>query len=215
MYEQICSNRRASWLLMIVVVAILAALGYVIGAAYTGTNDGGLGFLGLFGIIAIAVRVLEGVQPFDAVALLTDPAAWSIAVAGASGFYVQTVALQVGAVNGVTAVLVVGDAQIDRSNAKVKGMSKEQFAEMERLTAELNETLKAAFEQGDPAGALAQRACALHREWLCFFWDQYSKEAHMGVAQMYVDDPRFTAYYDRIAVGCAQFLRDAVFIYCK
>ncbi|NLD58893.1 MAG: MerR family transcriptional regulator [Clostridiales bacterium] len=108
-----------------------------------------------------------------------------------------------------------GDAQIDRSNAKVKGMSKEQFAEMERLTAELNETLKAAFEQGDPAGALAQRACALHREWLCFFWDQYSKEAHMGVAQMYVDDPRFTAYYDRIAVGCAQFLRDAVFIYCK
>ena len=42
-------------------------------------------------------------------ALLTDPAAWAIAVAGAVGFFVQTVALQVGAVNGVTAMLVVGE----------------------------------------------------------------------------------------------------------
>ncbi len=63
----------------------------------------------LFGVIAICVRILDGVHPFDAVALITDPAAWSIAVAGAAGFFVQTVALQLGAVNGVTAVLVVGE----------------------------------------------------------------------------------------------------------
>lgn len=63
----------------------------------------------LFGVIAIAVRILDGVQPFDLVTLLTDPAAWTIAVAGAVGFFVQTVALQLGAVNGVTAVLVVGE----------------------------------------------------------------------------------------------------------
>lgn len=62
-----------------------------------------------FGVIALAVRVLDGVAPFNVVELLTDPAAWAIAVAGASGFYMQTVALQVGAVNGVTAVLVVGE----------------------------------------------------------------------------------------------------------
>lgn len=108
-----------------------------------------------------------------------------------------------------------GDDAIDRSNAKVKGMTKEQHAEMEKLTALLNETLKAAFEQGDPASELAQRACDLHKKWLCFFWDHYSKEAHIGVTQMYVDDPRFTAYYDKIAVGCAPFLRDAALIYCR
>ena len=62
-----------------------------------------------FGVIAIAVRVLDGVEPFHIPTLLADPAAWAIAVAGASGFYIQTVALQVGAVNGVTAVLVVGE----------------------------------------------------------------------------------------------------------
>jgi len=38
---------------------------------------------------------------------------------------------------------------------------------------------------------------------------------HLGLAQMYVDDPRFTAYYDKIAPGAAMFLRDALEIYCK
>jgi len=108
-----------------------------------------------------------------------------------------------------------GNESVDRSNAKLKGMSKGQYEELERLTTELNETLKAAFEQGDPASELAQKACELHKKWLCYFWDSYSKEAHIGVAQMYVDDPRFTAYYDKIAVGCAAFLRDAILIYCR
>ncbi|MSS08082.1 MULTISPECIES: MerR family transcriptional regulator [Clostridia] len=108
-----------------------------------------------------------------------------------------------------------GDERVNRSNAKVLNMSKEQFTELERLTEDLNETLKAAFEQGDPASELAQKACELHKKWLCFYWDDYNKEAHKGVTQMYVDDPRFTAYYDKIAPGCAAFLRDAVAIYCK
>ncbi len=53
MYEQISKNRRASWLLIGLVVALLATLGYVIGYAYWGGNTGGLGLLGVFGIVAI------------------------------------------------------------------------------------------------------------------------------------------------------------------
>lgn len=108
-----------------------------------------------------------------------------------------------------------GDGVVDRSHAKVRGMSKEQYAAVEKLRQEYEETLKAAYKLGDPAGPPAQKACELHKKWLCYFWDHYSKEAHTGVTQMYVDDPRFTAYYDQIASGCASFLRDAVLIYCK
>ena len=108
-----------------------------------------------------------------------------------------------------------GDDVVDRSNAKVRGMSKEQYDQVEKLSFEVNEALKVAFHQGDPAGELAQKACELHKRWLCYYWDNYSKEAHIGLAQMYVEDPRFTAYYDKIAVGCAEFLRDAILIYCK
>jgi len=107
-----------------------------------------------------------------------------------------------------------GDDTVNRSNAKIKGMTKEQYAVVEKLSEEVNEALKAAFEQGDPSNKLAQKACELHKNWLCYFWDSYSKEAHIGVAQMYVDDPRFTAYYDKIIPGCAVFLRDAINIYC-
>ncbi|MGW8330768.1 hypothetical protein ACWGLE_23085 [Streptomyces sp. NPDC055897] len=62
-----------------------------------------------FGALGVGVRVLNGVDPFDAGALLTDPALYAILVAGIGGMYLHTVALQIGSVNGATAALVVGE----------------------------------------------------------------------------------------------------------
>jgi DNA-binding transcriptional MerR regulator len=106
-----------------------------------------------------------------------------------------------------------GNDSFQRSNAKVKGMTQQQYEEVTRLSEEVMETLSAAFKTGNPAGELAQKAADLHRQWLSYFWDGYTKEAHAGVAQMYVDDPRFTAYYDKEQPGTAEFLRDAVRVY--
>jgi heat shock protein HtpX len=58
MYEQIRRNRRASWLLAGFVVALLAALGYVIGYAAVGGQQGGIGLLGVFGVVAIVWSVV-------------------------------------------------------------------------------------------------------------------------------------------------------------
>jgi len=106
-----------------------------------------------------------------------------------------------------------GEEAVRKSNAKLMNMTKEQFDEAQRLSQRMMETLEAAFATGDPAGELAQKAADLHRQWLCFYWDSYSKEAHAGLAQMYVDDERFTAYYDQKQPGMAKFLRDAILIY--
>ncbi len=106
-----------------------------------------------------------------------------------------------------------GDEQVDKSNQKVKGMTEEQYTEVEKLAADVLTTLAEAFATGDPAGELAQKAAHLHRQWLCYYWDSYTKEAHAGLAQMYVDDERFTAYYDKNQPGTAVFLRDAIHIY--
>lgn len=106
-----------------------------------------------------------------------------------------------------------GDEQVDRANRKVKNMTENEYAELEQLANDIHATLAAAFATGDPAGELAQKAVDLHRQWLTYYWDQYSKEAHAGVAQMYVDDERFKAYYDKDQPGVAEFLRDAVHIY--
>lgn len=106
-----------------------------------------------------------------------------------------------------------GDEQVDKSNAKLKGMTKEQYEEIERLSEDIHATLAQAFATGDPAGELAQKAADLHRRWLTFYWDRYSKEAHAGIAQMYVEDERFKAYYDKDQPGVAEFLREAIRIY--
>lgn len=108
-----------------------------------------------------------------------------------------------------------GDDVIDASNAKMTELTAGQYAEIQELTCRLNNSLKKAFVQGNPASVLAQKVCALHKEWLGYFWDIYSKEAHLGLVQTYLDDPRFRNYYDTIAKGCAKFLYDALKIYYK
>ena len=105
-----------------------------------------------------------------------------------------------------------GDDIINRSNAKLANANP---IEIEKLSNELNEMLKSAFEENNPSSEKAQKACELHKKWLCYFWDDYTKEAHINIAQMYIDDPRFTAYYDKIKPGCAVFLKDAIKIFCK
>ncbi|MEH7355529.1 MerR family transcriptional regulator [Neobacillus drentensis] len=106
-----------------------------------------------------------------------------------------------------------GDDTINRSNAKAMNMTQEQHDEVTALAEQVTATLAEAFKTGDPAGDLAQKAADLHKQWLCFFWNEYSKEAHAGLAQMYVEDERFKAYYDKEQPGTAEFLRDAINIY--
>ncbi len=108
------------------------------------------------------------------------------------------------------------DSVVDATNSKIIEMTPEKYKEVEVLNKELNETLKAAVKTANPAGELAQKVCELHKKWICSYWadGMYSKSAHKALAQSYVDDTRFTAYYDKIAPGSAKFLRDAVNIYC-
>lgn len=110
-----------------------------------------------------------------------------------------------------------GEEAVEASNRKFAGMSKEEWKKQEDLSGEIMETLKAAMAEGDPAGKTAQKACDLHRQWLCMFWSDsaYSREAHRGMGEMYAADERFKAYYDRIQDGAAEFLRDALNIYCS
>ena len=105
-----------------------------------------------------------------------------------------------------------GDDAADASNAKLMGMTEEQYRATQKLEREIRDALVAAMETGDPASEEAHRAADLHRQWLCRFWKDgtYSKAAHAGLAEMYVADERFKAYYEAWAPGAAEFLRDAI-----
>jgi heat shock protein HtpX len=58
MYDQIARNKRSSWLLMVVMVLVLAALGFLIGAFYFQTPDGAFAFLAVFGVVSIVWSVV-------------------------------------------------------------------------------------------------------------------------------------------------------------
>lgn len=106
-----------------------------------------------------------------------------------------------------------GEEALEASNQKVLNMSQENYEKVTKLAEDVNQTLAKAMETGDPASEIAQRAADLHKQWLTFYWKEYSKEAHAGLAQMYVDDERFKAYYDKVKPGAAEFLRDAILVY--
>ena len=94
---------------------------------------------------------------------------------------------------------------------RLQGVTQEQYAEWESLGKEILEKLSAAVTAGtDPAGEVGKELAALHQRWLTVTGNQYDVQRHRGLAELYVQDERFTAYYDREVPGCARFLRDAV-----
>lgn len=104
-----------------------------------------------------------------------------------------------------------GDEQVDASQKKVLDMTEADYQRFVNLGNEILEQLKEAVQAGeDPKGEKGRRLMLLHKEWLGFTWKVYTENAHKGLVNMYVQDPRFTQYYDREVTGCAEFLRKAV-----
>lgn len=105
-----------------------------------------------------------------------------------------------------------GDTAVNESYAKHRGMSEADFDAMQQLEAEVLSLLKQAYAAGDPASAKTEELVAKHKEWLMYSWKEFSAAAYQNLAEMYVADERFTAYYDdKVGPGATTFLRDAIF----
>lgn len=102
-----------------------------------------------------------------------------------------------------------GDAAIDAANEKLLAMDEETWNDMQALEGTIIDTLKAALASGDPRGAEAEQLARMHARWIQLHWGEgaYSREAHLGLAQGYLADARFRAYYDeRAGEGATEFL---------
>ena len=102
-----------------------------------------------------------------------------------------------------------GDAAIDAANEKLLAMDEETWNDMQALEGTIIDTLKAALSSGDPRSAEAEQLARMHARWIQLHWGEgaYSREAHLGLAQGYLADTRFRAYYDeRAGEGATEFL---------
>ena len=67
------------------------------------------------------------------------------------------------------------------------------------------------YRSGAPAGSVeAMDAVEAHRQHISRWFYDCSPQMQVGLAQMYVADPRFTAFYEDQAEGLAQYVHDAV-----
>ncbi len=101
-----------------------------------------------------------------------------------------------------------------KSNAQLMKLTEQQYQKMNALSSKWHELVKEAMQINDPACDAAQEACLVHKEWLSLFWEQYSQEAHLGLAQMYVEDERFRLNFEQVAPGFASFFHEAIKVYC-
>ena len=104
-----------------------------------------------------------------------------------------------------------GDEQVDTANANIMGLKEYEFERWSALDREILAKLEQAIADGlSPEDEIGRELTALHLEWLSFTIKNCSSAQQKGIAQLYVCDERFTAYYDKKTPGCAAFLTAAV-----
>jgi DNA-binding transcriptional MerR regulator len=99
------------------------------------------------------------------------------------------------------------------SQRRVRQMSKAQWQAVQEegnaATSLMAETMGRPVSDPD-----VQAAIARHHAWIENFYP-CPAEMYRGLGQMYVDDPRFTATYDKVRPGLAVFMRDAMAYYAE
>ncbi len=108
-----------------------------------------------------------------------------------------------------------GDKAVEEHASRLRGMSRKEWEQAGRDEEAYKAALRRAVRAGDPAGADAREAVRLHAAWLSHYWPEgaVTPQAHIGMAEMYTQDERFTAYYEEVAPGCAAFFVGAVKAY--
>ncbi|GAB6108895.1 MerR family transcriptional regulator [Fusibacter bizertensis] len=106
-----------------------------------------------------------------------------------------------------------GEETVNRSNEKFAGMSEETYNHASKLAEDIIALILKAMDENDTKGETAMMAAEKHKEWLMVYWNEYSKEAHAGLGDMYVADERFTHYYDQHRLGAAKFFCEVLHVY--
>lgn len=105
-----------------------------------------------------------------------------------------------------------GDTDAYReSQRRTSAYRKADWLRLKAVSAEIEQGFAGAMAEG--AGPGSERAMDLaeaHRRHIDHAYYPLSHELQIGLAELYVADPRFTAHYDDIAPGLARFVHDAI-----
>lgn len=101
--------------------------------------------------------------------------------------------------------------QFQQSQQRTKGYGPKQWAAIQAETQEINALFAAQLAAGlPPESTEAMDAAEAHRQHITRWFYTCSRAMHAQVAQMYTEDPRFEAHYEKVVPGLAAYVRAAV-----
>lgn len=97
------------------------------------------------------------------------------------------------------------------SARRVRGYTKEDWLKIKQESEESLRRLGRLVDEGaDPHGAEAMEFAEEHRQHISRWYYECTFEIHTGLAEMYLADDRFKAFYESVRPGAAQFAHDAI-----
>ncbi|MFA6096014.1 MAG: TipAS antibiotic-recognition domain-containing protein [Candidatus Paceibacterota bacterium] len=100
-----------------------------------------------------------------------------------------------------------------QSMKKIGKLTKAQMEKLKKDGIERTREIAAGMDKG-VGDKKVQELIARHYRGIQFFYD-CPLEMYQNLGKMYVDDPRFTAHYDKHRPGLAVFMRDAIAYFCE
>ena len=97
------------------------------------------------------------------------------------------------------------------SQRKTRAMTKDDWLRVKAEGDDVERRFAEALAAGVPADSeQAMHLAEEHRQQISRNFYDCSPEMHAGLGRMYLEDERFTAHYEQIAVGLAQYVSTAV-----
>ncbi|MFI1728590.1 MerR family transcriptional regulator [Streptomyces acidicola] len=89
--------------------------------------------------------------------------------------------------------------------------TKDDWKRMQAEVADWGERYTALMAAGEPpTGEAAMDMAEEHRQHICGWFYDCPYDMHVGLAEMYVSDERFKAFYDSMRAGLAEHLKEAI-----
>lgn len=107
-----------------------------------------------------------------------------------------------------------GNDSVKASNNKFMNLSEEDFNSMNKLESEMFQALSEVIQTKDLNSQAAKIVFENHKAWLCHIAPFYSTDYHIGLAEMYIADERFSKYYnDKAGNEATKTLYDIIMEY--
>lgn len=97
---------------------------------------------------------------------------------------------------------------MDKSQNFFENASEEELIRLNVLSSQIQFLIAESFKHRDPSSVLAQKAAALHKEWIELVHGEYNDELHRDLASKYTIE-------DEIFKDQGEFFKEAIFIFTK